>query len=144
MLRLIVAVVVGYVVMAALVVAAFAVAIAAPDLAFRSDSFDVTPGWLAWALAATVLAAVAGGYVAVVIARRRSVASVLAGLVLVLGLVSAAGNLAKERPTVESAAGLSAAKRAARAVQPTWYAFALPVLGAGGVLVGAQLRRRTG
>jgi hypothetical protein len=141
MLRFIVAVVVGYLVMAILVVAASAVALVAPDLAFRQDSYDVRTGWLVWTLVVGAVAAVAGGFVAVVIARRRSAATVLAGLVLAVGLISALANLGKERPTGEPPAGLSLPERASRAVQPTWYAIFLPVLGAGGVLAGARLRR---
>ena len=141
MFRFIVAVVVGYLVMAVLVVAAFSVAVVAPDFAFRADSLDVTAGWLVWTLAASVVAAGAGGFVAAVVARRRSAATALAGLVLGAGLLSAVGNLAKEWPAGESAARPNVPERAARAVQPVWYSFLLPVLGAGGVLAGGRLRR---
>jgi hypothetical protein len=141
MVRFIIAVVVGYLVMVVLVVATSSVAFVVPDFAFEKDDFDVTPGWLIYALAAGLVAAVAGGFVATRIARRRRVAAVLAALVLVIGLLSAMVILGREKPT-GSAAGLNVAERASRAVQPTWYAFALPFVGAAGVLVGGRCARR--
>jgi hypothetical protein len=142
MVRLFFAVAVGYVVMTVLVVAAFSLALLAPGFAFQPETCDVTPAWLIWALATGLAGAVASGFVAVAVARRRRAAWVLAGLVLVLGLVSAGMNMTRERPpSSESAAGLSALERAGRAVQPTWYALTLPLLGACGVLAGGLVRR---
>ena len=50
---------------------AFSVALAAPEWAFRADSFDVRPGWLVYTLIASAVAAAVGGLVAAVVARRR-------------------------------------------------------------------------
>jgi hypothetical protein len=145
MFRSIVAVVVGYLVMAVLTLLAFGLSLIAPDFAFEKDRFDVTPAWLVFALAATLVAAVVGGFVTVVIARRRSAVYALAALVIVLGFGSAAGNLTRDRPLAdESAAGLSAVNRGKRAVQPTWYAFTLPIVGAAGVVIGGRLIRERG
>ncbi|HJZ90374.1 MAG TPA: hypothetical protein VKE40_05845 [Gemmataceae bacterium] len=141
MFRFIIAVVVGYLVMVVLVVATSSVAFVVPDVAFQKDSFDVTHGWLAYALAVGLVAAVAGGFVAARIARRRRAAAILAALALIIGLLSAVGNLRRERPT-GSPAGLTTTERASRMVQPTWYAFTLPFVGAAGVLVGGRCARR--
>src|SRR5262249_48594153 len=119
MFRFIIAVVVGYLVMVVLVVATSSVAFVVPDVAFQKDSFDVTHGWLAYALAVGRVAAVAGGFVAARIARRRRAAAILAALALIIGLLSAVGNLRRERPT-GSPAGLTTTERASRMVQPTW------------------------
>jgi hypothetical protein len=142
MVRLLIAVVVGYVVMTVLVLAAFSLALLAPGFAFQPETFDVNPAWLVWTLATGLVAATAGGFVAVAVARRRRAAWVLACLVPVLGLLSAGMNLTHEPPpSSESAAGLSVVERARRTVQPTWYAFTLPFLGACGVLAGGLVRR---
>lgn len=141
MVRFIAAVALGYLVMAVLVLAAFSVALVAPDFAFRAGSFDVTVGWLAYTLAASLVAATAGGFVAAAVARRRQAASILAALVLILGLGSGLANLVRERPgAAESPAGMSVTERASRAVQPTWYALAVPFLGASAALVGGRIR----
>jgi hypothetical protein len=142
MVRLLIAVAVGYGVMTVLVLAAFSLALLAPGFAFQPETCDVTPEWLVWTLATGLAAATAGGFVAVAVARRRQAAWVLAGLVLVLGLLSAGMSLTHERPpSSASAAGLSVVERARRAVQPTWYAISLPFLGACGVLAGGLVHR---
>jgi hypothetical protein len=128
--------------MAVLVMAAFSVALVAPDLAFQAGTFDVTPGWLAYTLTASLAAAAVGGFVAAVVGRSRAVRA-LAVLVVVVGLGSAVNNVRRERPAAtEDPSGLSVTERAMKAVQPTWYAFALPFLAAAGVLLGGQVRGR--
>src|SRR5262245_56274280 len=142
MFRSIAAVVVGYLVMVVLVILAFSIAFVAPNFAFRTDSFDVTLGWLAFALASGLAAAIVGGFACALIARRRSATHALAALAIVLGLGGAVSNLSKERPAAtESAAGLTAMERSKRAVQPHWYAFALPFVGAIGIVIGGRLRK---
>jgi hypothetical protein len=140
MVSLIGAVVVGYLVMAVFVMAAFSLALVAPDLAFEAGSFDVTPGWLAYTLVASLAAAAAGGFAAAAVGRTRAV-RVLAVLVVVVGLSSAVNNLRRERPAAtDDPSSLSVTERAMKAVQPTWYAFTLPFLAAAGVLLGGLIR----
>jgi hypothetical protein len=139
-IRFIVAVVVGYLCMAVPVMAASAVALAAPDLVFRPRSLEVAPGWLGCMLVVSLAAAAAGGFVAAHIDRSRRGATALAVLVFVVGLAFAAGNEARERPPAEAPADMSLEDRAKRAVQPTWYAFLMPVIGAAGVMLGGRAR----
>jgi hypothetical protein len=143
-IRFIVAVVVGYACMFVLVAAAFAPAMVAPDLAFRAGTAEVTSGWLVYALVASLVAAAVGGFVAAHIARSRRAAVVLAVLVFVLGLASAVANEMRERPPADVPAEMTPADRASRAVQPTWYAFAMPLLGAAGAVAGGRARRGRG
>jgi hypothetical protein len=146
MLRAILAVVVGYLVMAAIVIPAFTLPIFLPsDWVWEKDSLEVTKLFLIVTLAVSLVGAVGGGWVAALIARRRDhpAVFVLAGLVLVLGLFSAAGNSLRETPvkSPQQVAAMTFKERAEVATQPVWYAFTLPVLGCVGVLVGARLRR---
>jgi hypothetical protein len=68
---------------------------------------------------------------------------VLAAAMVVVGFGSAVANQRKERPSAEeSPAGMSVVERAKRAVQPTWYAFVLPFLGAAGAAAGGLCRGR--
>src|SRR5262249_56106386 len=98
MFRFIIAVVVGYLVMVVLVVATSSVAFVVPDVAFQKDSFDVTHGWLAYALAVGLVAAVAGGFVAARIARPRRAAALFAGRGPLLCVLAAVGEPPPRRP----------------------------------------------
>jgi hypothetical protein len=140
MIRFIAGLVAGYVAMAVLVITGFSLAMIVPDFAFKPDSFDVTLRWIAYTLFVSIVAAMCGGFVAVLIAHRQSAAIVLAAVAFAIGMISAATNLARERPAPESLAGLSTFERAKHAKQPDWYAFLLPFVAAGGIALGGQCR----
>ena len=146
MVRSVIAVVVGYVVMFALVFVTFTAAYLAmgADRALQTGSYDVSALWLAVGFALSVLAAVAGGYVCAWIARRRGPAVALAGLVLVLGLAMALmGALAPpaDRPSTRTGdVGNLEAMKYART--PTWIALINPLIGSAGVLMGARMREK--
>lgn len=144
MFRNVLAAIAGYIVMALLVIAGFSVALAAPEFAYQADSLDVTSGWIAYTLALSFVAAVAGGFVCAAIARKPRPVAALAIVVVLLGLLEAGRNLMKSRPamTHEQLAAMSIMDKAQISVQPTAYAFALPFVGAAGILVGGQLRRQ--
>lgn len=141
MIRFIASILGGYLVMAVLVVFGFSLAMVAPNFAFEQDSLDVTPGWILYSLVVSLIAAAAGGLVAAFIARLRSAAFVLAAFVFAIGLVSAASNLAKAKPSNEAVAGMSTLERAKNAKQPDWYAFLLPFVAAGGIALGGLCSR---
>jgi hypothetical protein len=142
MLRAIVAVVVGYVVMFALVFASLTAAYLGmgADRAFKSGSYEVSGLWMVVSFVLSFLAAVGGGFVCGWIARRRTPVMVLAGLVLVLGLaMTAVGALAptEGRPTTRSGdvSNMDAMKDART---PTWICLLNPLIGAAGVLLGGR------
>jgi hypothetical protein len=144
MFRTLLAVPVGYLTLGVLVILAFSLAALAPDFALRPGTLDATRGWIAYTLIASALAAAAGGAVAARIGRGRWAAWILAGMVLLFGLVEAARNAQKSPPnlTAEDLAAMSVVDKAKAAVQPGWYALALPFLGAAGVLVGGTVAGR--
>lgn len=146
MVRTILAVIAGYVTLAILVMLAFSVAVAAPDFAFQPQSTSVTPAWLVYASVASVVAAAAGGAVAAWIGRGPRPAYILAGLMLVFGIVEAIRNSKKAPPNAspDQLAAMSVMDKAQVAVQPVWYSWSLPLLGAAGVLAGAAACRRCG
>src|SRR6201988_2308702 len=89
MLRSIVAVVVGFVVMAVIIIAADMLAFAFPKFAFdASDSCQVTTNWMVMMLGVGFLAAVLGGWLAATTGReaRGNPVLALAALVLILGV----------------------------------------------------------
>jgi hypothetical protein len=143
-MRTVVAVVVGYVVMFVAVFVSFSIAylLMGTGGAFRPGTYDVSLLWVAASLVLGFLAAVAGGLVAVRIGRSVRAAHLLAGLVLVLGLLLAIPALLDgEAPPMERPATVDNFEAMQNAKQPDWMTLVNPILGAVGVLAGARLRR---
>jgi hypothetical protein len=146
MVRIILSVLAGYVVMAVLVSLCFGLIIVAPDFALQKEALAATPAFVLVILVADALAAVVGGYVAAILAAKRARAAVawLAGLVLVVGLVSAVTGMWQPEQTAspEKIARMSVMERASHGKEPLWYAFSHPFLGGAGVVAGGALRLR--
>ena len=143
MLRSILAVVVGYAVMAALVMLSFTPAFFTPELVFNTDGTGVTVAFLVFSLATGAAAAAVGGYVAALVAGRHARLALLAlvAIVVVLGIGSAVYGLFQAPPTlsVEEVARMTPMEKAAIGHEAAWYAFLLPLLSGAGVLAGGRL-----
>jgi len=141
--RAILAVIGGYVLMFVAVLVSFAVAylVLGADGSFKEGTYDITVLWGGVSIVLGLAAAVAGGVVAAMIAKKGSNApKVLAGVVLVVGLVFSAIQLTSDRPDPGPRVGEVGFNDAMmKAEQPTWFTFMTPVLSAVGVLVGAGL-----
>jgi len=146
MFRSVLAVIAGYVAMFVLVFAMFSMAylLMGADRAFKPGSYQVTALWAVVSFVLGLLAAVVGGVVCAVLARRSRPPLALAALVLVLGLLMAVPVATAPKPTSQpartAAVGNFEAMRQAR--QPVWVALVNPFLGAAGVLLGARVGRR--
>lgn len=141
MLRAVLGVVVGYIVMAVVVLATFTVAYLAmgTDRAFQPGAYDPTLLWIGCSMALGLIAAIAGGVVCRVIARSMRPCLVLAGLALGLGLVMAIPVLTSSKPDPGPRAGdVSNMDAMMKAKQPAWIALVNPFVGAIGVLIGAR------
>ena len=144
--RIIGAVVVGYVVMALLIFGTFTLAYLAmgADGAFKPSSYDATPLWLATSFALGLLAAVVAGFVCASIAKGTKAPAILAGAVLVLGLLMAipvlTARIANSPKVRSSEVGNMDAMMDAE--QPAWVALLNPFVGAAGTLLGASFKRR--
>lgn len=141
MLKAIGGVVIGYVAMFICVFTLFTLAytLLGANGAFQPGSYDVSGTWLVIAVAVSALAALVGGFVCKAIARSSGAALALAGLVLVLGVVSAIIGANKTVPPVR-AANVGNIEAMNYAKTPTWMMLLMPVIGAAGVLVGARLK----
>jgi len=145
MARAIAGVVVGYLAMFLVVFVGLSGAFLAlgVERTFQPGSYEVTLTWIMIWLAVSAIAALAGGYVCVSIARGGRAPVVLAVLVLVLGLLlamPALGTRPEDAPGVRGAeVGNLQAMQNAR--EPWWVALANPVIGAAGVLGGARRGR---
>ena len=145
MARSILSVVGGYVIMALIVFGTFTIAflLMGPDRAYQPGTYDVSPLWIAVSIVLSALAAVAGGRLAAAIARTDVAPKILAGLVLMLGLVMAysdAGRMSAQPNVREASPTFMDAAQASR--QPAWLLYLNPLIGAAGVLIGAGMARK--
>ncbi|HSG98479.1 MAG TPA: hypothetical protein VLB27_00420 [candidate division Zixibacteria bacterium] len=140
----ILAVVVGYVVMAGFVFLSFTIAYLAmgTEGAFEPGVYDVSMLWILTSIVLGLIAAVLGGLVCVLVARSQQAAQILAGIVLALGLLLAVVEMTSgaEKPTVRDSE-VSSMDAMQSAKQPPWVAFLNPLLGAAGVMIGARLKK---
>lgn len=146
MVRAILGVIVGYVVMALLVFLTFSVAYLAmgADAAFKPASYEASLFWIIVSFVLGLVAALVGGYTCAVIARGRRAPQVLAGLVLVLGILVAIPALrANDTRSVARSGNVSNMEAMQKARTPGWVALINPLIGAVGVLVGAGLKQRS-
>ena len=149
MLKSILSVVVGYLVMAVVVMITMSLlwAVAGSDFAYYEGTTRATTAWSVIGLLLSCVAAVAGGYVARTIAPTPTAVRVLAGIILALGLVMAVAHLSVDDPTGTEALAersideLSMFEASAETVAPAWYNFFIPLVGAAGVIYGGRLRQ---
>lgn len=141
--RAILAVVVGYLVMGGVVFLGLSGAYLGmgTERALRPASFQVSTLWLVVYLVVSILAAVAGGYFCAAIARRPTPPKVLAGLVLVFGLLMAVPVLMDTNDPGPRAGSLGNMDAMMQAKQPGWAALLNPLIGAAGVMIGAGMRQ---
>lgn len=142
--KAILSVIAGYVVMAIIVMGSLTGAYFAmgADKAFEAGSWAPSKLWLVIMIIVGIVAALAGGWVCKVICKTPTPPKVLAGIVLVLGLVSAAIQMNKAAPTLERTATVSNMEAMQNAQTPAWAAFLQAIIGASGVMVGAGMGKQ--
>jgi hypothetical protein len=144
--RAISSVVVGYVAMFVAMFLAFSglYLLMGQELSFRPGSYQPSVLWTVVSFALGAGAAVFGGCVCAWIARTATPPKVLAGVVLVIGLLSAIPVLtAAATPAEERTGEMGNLDAMMKAKQPAWVALANPFVGLAGVLLGSRLRRPT-
>ena len=145
MVRSILAVVAGYVTLALVIFVTFTALylVLGADRSFEPGSYDASTLWVLTSFPLGVAASVAAGYVCAAIARGGRAPQVLAGVVLVLGLLFAIPVLRAADSAPARAGDVPNMEAMQNARQPKWVALVNPFVGAVGVLVGAGLRRKT-
>ena len=141
MLRNILAAIAGYIAMAAVLFALFSLlwVTLGPSRAFQPGSWEVSGGWALGSVVLGFVAAYIGGRVCARVARDAGGATILIGLVIVLGVITAL-------MPVEVATGLrpddvSMMEATAGARQPAWFNWLNPVIGVVGVWFGSKKLR---
>ena len=144
MVRAILGVVVGYVVMALLIFMTFSVVYLAMGAsgAFKPGTFDPSLLWIVVSFFLSFIAALVGGYTCAVIAKTKRAAQVLAGIVVVLGVLVAIPALraTDTRPNTRTG-DVPNMEAMQNARTPGWVALMNPLIGAVGVMVGAGLKQ---
>ena len=146
MARKILGVIVGYVVMALVIFLTFTVAylVMGAGQAFKPGTYNVSLRWIAISFVLGLIAAIVGGYTCALIARSTRAAQVLAGIVLVLGIIVAIPAItgSDTRPNTRPAE-VPNMQAMQNARTPAWVAILNPIVGLVGVLVGASIRQKT-
>ena len=145
MARSIIGVIVGYVVMFILQVAAFMTiyTVMGPDWSFKPASYQASTRWTVTQFTVVLITAIIAGLVCALIAKGGKAPMVLAGVILVLGL--ALGALAismKPAGAHEVRTGnVPNMEAMSKAQHPSWVIFLGPVIGAVGAAIGGKLKR---
>lgn len=140
MVRAIIGVVVGYLAMSLFVFASFTALYLGigTERSFRPGTYDASTLWLVASFVLAVIAAVLGGFICGKIARGVKPGYILAGIALVLGIVSAAFALGRPDPGPRTGE-VSNTDAMMKAKQPVWVAFANPVVAVAGIVAGVKL-----
>ncbi len=142
MVKRVLGVILGYVVMAAILFGGLTAAYLAmgADKAFQPGSYETSMIWNIIFLPVGIIAAIAGGFFCRKFTKSCGATMSLAVLVFLFGALSAVFMvLENDEPPVERTAEVGNFEAMISAQQPMWAAFANPVVGAMGVMVGGCL-----
>jgi hypothetical protein len=140
MLRIIAGIIVGWIVMAIIVIAVFFITIKALkwEGSLQPDSYWTTNTFNIIVLIGGTIAAIAGGLVCKLIARNSKAVFALAVIVLAYGIFSAVMNMNKPDPPARTGTP-TLDDMMTHGKEPNWFAFSTPLLAAIGVIIGSQL-----
>jgi hypothetical protein len=142
MLRIIAGIVVGFIVMSIIVMAVFGIAWLAlgNDGTFQPGSYWTTNTFNIIVLAGGTVAAIVGGLVCVLIARKTRAGFALAAIVMTIGIVS--GITQMNRPDPPARTGeITMKDLQTHGKEPTWFAFSKAILAGLGIVIGSGLAR---
>lgn len=147
MARSIIAVVVSYIVMFVLNLLAFLClyAILGPGQAFKARSYLASNRWVLMTGVIFLVTGIIAGLICAMIARGGRAPSALALVVVIIGLLMAIPSVIKARNNAGMARPLAVSQMEALnyAYWPMWAPFALPFVGAVGVLIGGRLKKQS-
>lgn len=142
MIRSVLAIIIGYVAIAITVFFGLTGAYVAlgSEGAFEPGIYELTTAWVVTAVGANLVAAIIGGIVCALIARKKAVPVVFAAIVFVLGiLVAVPSMMADETEQVARPEGITMFDAMKEARQPTWFSLSNPFVAAIGIMLGASL-----
>lgn len=140
MLRLIAGVVVGFIVMAVIVMAVFGVTMAVMGLEniLKPNSYWTTDTFNIIVLIGGLVAAIVGGMTCKAVARTSTATIVLTAIVLIMGAGSAYMNMNKPEPPSRTGPA-TITDMQTHGKEPNWFAVFKTVLAAAGLMIGSSL-----
>jgi hypothetical protein len=143
MIRSILAAVAGYAALVVVVVAGIGLtwAVVGGSGAFAGEGPEPSAMWMVANLVSGFLAAFAGGWVARKIGRSQQAVKILAGLIILLGIITAItaeAAFAKRKKIDTPVAEMSFMEAGQHARQPGWYNWIIPLVGVAGVWIGGR------
>jgi MFS family permease len=145
MLRSVLGVIVAFILLGILQVAAFMTmyALMGTDWSFKPTSYQASTRWTAMQFVIVLVTSIIAGLICAAIAKGGRAPLALAAVVLVLGLGVAVLSTSMRPDTHEVRIGSVSQKDARdKARHPVWVVFLGPFIGAVGVVIGGKLRRR--
>lgn len=141
MLRNILAAIVGYIAIVAVLFALSSLLwlVLGPSRAFQPGTWEVAAGWILGSIALGFAGAYIGGRVCARVAHDARGAMILIGIMIVLGVVSALIPVEAATGPRPDDVGMLEATMSAR--QPTWLTWLNPVIGVVGVWLGSRKLR---
>jgi MFS family permease len=147
MARSIIGVIVGYVVMFILHVAAFMTiyTVMGPDWSFKPASYQASTRWIVTGFIVLLITGIIAGLVCALIAKGGKAPMVLAGVILVLGLAltALANSMNPADPHEVRTGNVPNMEAMSKAQNPTWVIFLGPVISAVGAVIGGKLKRQS-
>jgi hypothetical protein len=142
MLRSALAVIVSYIAMFILYFAVFTAAYLAlgTERVFEPSTYVVSPLWLALAAVISFCGAILAGYLCAAMSKSMGACQVLAGVVLVLGLLLCIPAIRADRTPRLRAGDVPNMEAMHQAQAPVWMHLLSPVIGAVGVLLGSRMK----
>jgi len=143
MLRSILGGIAGYVVMFILIFVMFTALYLAlgADRAFTPGTYQVSVLWIAASTVLGIIAAVGGGYVASLVGKGMTAVKVLAGIILVLGVITVAMVAMAPAPADARTASVPNMEAMTKAQTPVWLAILNPIIGIVGAMIGGRMRK---
>ena len=144
MLKSIVGVIVGYLVMALVALAAYTGAYLGlgVDRVFEPDTYALSGIWIGLVIAITFIAGLVGGLTCAAISKSRTTGLVFALIVFVLGFVFELPNIMDHTP-VARAGDVSNMEAMGKAQPPVWLCILNPFLAGAAVLMGTRMKKNT-
>jgi len=138
--RLIAAVVVGYVVMAAVVFTTFSLAYLAVGVerAFEPGSYDVSGLWLVVSFTLGFVGALAGGWVCAAIGKSAKAVNALVVAAVVLGVALAVPVMLERSAPAPRTGAVGNMDAMQRAQTPLWVALLNPLVAAAGIVIAGR------
>ena len=145
MVRNILAAIVGYIAIGLFVFISFSIlyAILGTDGSFQPGTYEVSTTWVIISFLLGIVAALLGGYVCILISKNQTAVLILAGFVLILGLVMAIVTLSapQQAEALTRSGAVEGMDAMNKAITPTWINFVNPFIGAIFVFLGGRFRK---